>query len=195
MKKYECDTMHEIQTMIKESIEVKKNFLGQSATVMNAAQEIIKCYKAENKVLICGNGGSAADAQHITGELVGRYKLERKGLSAIALSTDTSVLTAWSNDYSYATLFERQVEAHGKKGDVLIGLSTSGNSENVLKAFEKAKEIGMTTISFTGKDGGKLRKLSDVNINVESSNTPRIQECHMLAYHIICELVEKEMVQ
>ncbi len=187
--------MENIKDMIKESIECKEDFLKESANIKEAAKKIVECFKNKNKVLICGNGGSAADAQHIAGELVGRYKLERKGLPAIALTTDTSIMTAWSNDYSYETVFERQVEALATKGDILIGLSTSGNSGNIIKAFEKGKEIGTINISLTGKEGGKIKPLSDININVDSDNTPRIQECHMLAYHIICELVEKEIIQ
>jgi D-sedoheptulose 7-phosphate isomerase len=182
----------EIKESIKESIQAKDIFLGETENIAKAVEEIVKALKSGNKLLICGNGGSAADAQHIAAELVGRYKLERRGLPAIALTTDTSILTAWSNDYSFDTLFERQVEALAKKGDVLLGISTSGNSSNVLKAFEKGKEIGTINISLTGREGGKLKQISDVNINSPSENTPRIQECHVLAYHIICELVEKE---
>jgi D-sedoheptulose 7-phosphate isomerase len=182
-----------IRERINASIEAKRDFLHESHNIKLVAEEIIRCFKNGNKVLIFGNGGSAADAQHITGELVGRYKLERKGLPAIALTTDTSVLTAWSNDYEYATVFSRQVEALAKKGDILLGISTSGNSDNVIRAFEEGKRIGTINISMTGKDGGKLRLVSDLNINSSSHDTPRVQECHLVAYHTICELVEKEM--
>ncbi|MBT4166175.1 D-sedoheptulose 7-phosphate isomerase [archaeon] len=181
---------------IQESIETKKRFLEDSNAI-NAIRIstniIIESLKNNGKILICGNGGSAADAQHITGELVGRYKMERKGLPAIALTTDTSILTAWGNDYEFETIFSRQVEALGKKEDILIGISTSGNSENIIKAIEEAKKIGLRIITFTGHEGGKMKDLSDANINIPSDDTPRIQESHMVAYHTICELVEKEM--
>lgn len=186
--------MEKIKEMMKESIETKEAFLKEAEQISKAIDVMIQCYKNGNKILICGNGGSAADAQHIAAELVGRYKLERKGLPAIALTTDSSILTAWSNDYGFESVFERQVEALGKEGDVLIGLSTSGNSPNVVKAFEKARKMNLKTISLTGNEGGKLKPLSDININVSSKNTPRIQECHLLAYHIICEEVEKQMM-
>jgi D-sedoheptulose 7-phosphate isomerase len=185
-----------IKQRIQESIETKKRFLEDSNAI-NAIRIstniIIESLKNNGKILICGNGGSAADAQHITGELVGRYKMERKGLPAIALTTDTSILTAWGNDYEFETIFSRQVEALGKKEDILIGISTSGNSENIIKAIEEAKKIGLRIITFTGHEGGKMKDLSDANINIPSDDTPRIQESHMVAYHTICELVEKEM--
>ncbi len=189
------DLTKRIGEQINESIEAKKNFHSQIDNIKKVSSKIIQCFKNGNKVLIFGNGGSAADAQHIAGELVGRYKLERKGLPAIALTTDTSVITAWANDYSYDTLFERQVEALAKKDDVLIGISTSGNSKNVIKALKKGKEIGTINISLTGNNGGEVKKLSDLNINSDSKNTPRIQECHLLSYHIICELVEEGMMK
>ena len=187
--------METIKNIIKESIKCKEEFIEQSGNIKKAAEKIVECLKNGNKVLIFGNGGSAADAQHIAGELVGRFKLERKGWPAIALTTDTSILTAWSNDYDYESVFERQVEALAKKGDVLIGISTSGNSQNVVRALDMGKDNGTVNISLTGKDGGKIKPISDVNINSDSDNTPRVQECHVLAYHIICELVEKEMVK
>jgi len=185
--------VEEIKSVIKESIRCKNDFLSEAQNIQKVSEKIIECFKKGNKVLIFGNGGSAADAQHIAGELVGRFKLERKALPAIALTTDTSILTAWSNDYDFSSVFERQVEALAKTGDILFGISTSGNSKNVIKALEKGKEIGTINLSLTGGDGGKIKKASDININSVSKNTPRIQECHMLAYHIICELVEKGM--
>lgn len=191
----EPHSLSTIENMINESIECKKVFLDQAENIEKAAMKIIGCLKSGNKILICGNGGSAADAQHIAGEIVGRFKLERKGWPAIALTTDTSIITAWSNDYDYSSVFERQVEALAKRGDVLLGLSTSGNSENIIKALEKGKEIGTVNISLTGRNGGKIKAISDLNVNVSSENTPRIQECHMTAYHIICEIVELEMVK
>lgn len=187
------EKIKEIKDRIQESIDAKKQFMKEAENIQNAAETIVNCFKKGNKVLIFGNGGSAADSQHIAGELVGRYKLERKALPAIALTTDTSILTAWSNDYDFESVFERQVEALAHEGDVLLGISTSGNSENVVRALKKGKEIGTINISLTGKDGGKIKLLSDVNINSDSDNTPRIQECHMVAYHTICEIVEKEM--
>lgn len=182
-----------IRQRINESIKAKEAFLAEAENIEKAALAILVCLKNNGKILIFGNGGSAADSQHIAGELVGRYKLERKAIPAIALTTDTSILTAWSNDYDFESVFVRQVEALANEGDVLIGISTSGNSKNVILAFEKGKEIGTVNISLTGKDGGKIKPISDININSDSKDTPRIQECHMIAYHTICEIVEKEM--
>ena len=142
--------MKQIIKIIEESIEYKREFIGQAVNIKKAAERIVASVKAGGKLLAFGNGGSAADAQHMAAELVGRYKLERKGYPAIALTTDTSILTAVGNDYGYASIFERQVEALAKKGDVLIGISTSGNSENVVRAFEKGKAIGTFNISLTG---------------------------------------------
>lgn len=144
------------------------------------------------KILLCGNGGSAADAQHLAAELIGRFVKERRSLAAVALTTDTSILTSIANDYSYDTVFERQVEGLGRSGDVLIGISTSGNSENVLRAMKKARDIGMHTIGLTGEDGGKLKAICDLTLTVPSRITARIQEMHILAGHIICELVEED---
>jgi D-sedoheptulose 7-phosphate isomerase len=144
------------------------------------------------KLIIFGNGGSAADAQHIAAELTGRYKSERRGLPAIALTTDTSALTAIANDYGYKNVFSRQVEALAKKGDVVLGISTSGNSKNVIKALKKAKKLGCKTIGLSGKDGGKMSDICDINIVVPSNDTPRIQEMHILIGHIICQSVDNE---
>ena len=143
-----------------------------------------------NKVLLCGNGGSAADAQHIAAELTGRYKTERRGLAGIALTTDTSALTAIGNDYGYDRVFDRQVEALAREGDLLIGISTSGNSKNVNNALKVAKELGCRTIGFSGRDGGGMNDLCDVNIVVPSDNTPRIQEMHILIGHIMCQAID-----
>lgn len=186
-----------IKQRIQESIEAKQKFLAEEENVesiVKVVEEMVGCFKNDGKVLICGNGGSAADAQHISGELVDRFMLERKGLPVIALTTDTSVITAWGNDKDFNDIFARQVEALGKGGDILIGISTSGNSQNIVDAIEKAKEIGIKIISLTGKDGGKIKEISDVNLNVNSESTPRVQEVHEVIYHIVCELVEKEMV-
>ncbi len=187
--------MEKIKQMIEESVKLKQDLTGQTETIKKSADTIVSCFRKGNKVLIFGNGGSAADAQHIAAEFVGRYKLERKGLPAIALTTDSSGLTAISNDYGYESVFSRQVEALAKKGDVLIGLSTTGNSKNVVNAFATGKEIGTINISFTGRDGGELKKHSSLNLNVPSQNTARIQEGHMLIYHIICELAEESMIK
>jgi len=146
-------------------------------------------------LLVCGNGGSASDAMHIAGELVGRYTKERKALNCICLSADPVVLTALANDYGYELVFSRQVEAHGLAGGVLLGLSTSGNSINVVKAFETAKKLGMTTIAMTGEGGGKLAAVSDILIDVPSRRTPEIQQVHNCVYHYICELVEARIAQ
>ena len=143
-----------------------------------------------NKILICGNGGSAADAQHIAAELTGRYKKNRIALPAIALSVDTSALTAIGNDFGFETVFSRQLEALAKEGDLLIAISTSGNSENVINALKKAKELNCRSISLSGKGGGRMNQISDVNIVVPSNDTPRIQEMHILIGHIICQSVD-----
>lgn len=155
-----------------------------------AAAAIIAALKAGGKVLICGNGGSAADAQHFAAELSGRYKRERRPLPGIALTTDTSALTAIANDYGFANVFSRQVEALGKKGDVLVLISTSGESENLLEAAKKARAMGIATVGLLGRGGGRLRPLCGHALVAPSDNTPRIQEMHILAIHIICEMVD-----
>ncbi len=189
MKKY----MQEIDLLFEESINVMKESVNQKKAIAEAVELIAACLKKGNKLLICGNGGSAADAQHIAGELVCRFKIERKAYPAIALTTDTSVLTAWGNDYCFDTVFSRQVEALGNEGDVLIAITTSGNSKNVLEAIKKARSKKLKTIGLIGKDGGKAKDLCDISIMAQSEVTPRIQETHMLIYHIICELVESEL--
>ena len=151
---------------------------------------IVDALKNGNKVLLCGNGGSAADAQHIAAELTGRYKTERRGLPGIALTTDTSALTAIGNDYGYDRIFDRQVESIAQEGDVIIGISTSGNSENVISALKLAQEMKCKTIGFTGRDGGKMNKVCDINLIVPSDNTPRIQEMHILFGHTICQIID-----
>ena len=154
---------------------------------------IVAAFNAGNKVLFCGNGGSAADAQHLAAEFSGRFYKDRKALPAEALHCNTSYLTAVANDYSYDVIYSRLVEGIGNKGDVLIGLSTSGNSNNILKAFEVCKQIGIATIALTGASGGKMKDTCDVLLNVPSSDTPRIQESHIMIGHIICELVEEKL--
>lgn len=163
--------------------------------IIQMANAIIEAYKKKNKVMIAGNGGSAADAQHISGELVNKFYYDREALSAIALSTDTSVLTSWANDKHYDYVFERQVEAHGKEGDILIVISTSGNSQNLVNAVHKARERKMITISLLGKSGGRLKGLCDYEIIVPHSDTARIQEAHKVIYHTICEIVEKAFLK
>jgi D-sedoheptulose 7-phosphate isomerase len=155
-----------------------------------AVDLIVAALSAGKALLVCGNGGSAADAQHITGELVGRFLKERPGLKAICLSSNTAILTAWANDYDYSTVFSRQVEAYGEAGGVLLGISTSGNSANVVKAFEEARRRGMSTIALTGQGGGKLAALSDVLLDAPSGRTPLIQQVHLCLYHYLCEMVE-----
>ncbi|MBW8016029.1 MAG: SIS domain-containing protein [Planctomycetes bacterium] len=160
-------------------------------SVIKAAELIVESYKNGGCVYICGNGGSAADAQHIAGELVGRFLRERKGLPAVAFSTDTSVITAVANDYGYGQIFARQTEALVKEGDVLWGLSTSGTSENIVSAVKLAKEKGAKILTFTGRPDTPLEKLSDVCVSVNAKNSYSAQEIHQIAYHIICDLVEK----
>ena len=153
----------------------------------------VETLKAGNKILLFGNGGSAADAQHIAAELTGRYKTERRGLPGIALTTDTSALTAIGNDYGYDRVFDRQVESLAQKGDLLIGISTSGNSKNVINAFNIGREIGCKIIGFAGRDGGAMNDLCDINLVVPSNDTPRIQEMHILFGHTICQIIDNEL--
>lgn len=185
-----------IKSKIQESIDLKTSLLSNTeilTAVNHTINEIVTCYKNGGKVLWCGNGGSAADAQHLAAELSGRFYYDRPPLFSEALHVNTSYITAVANDYSYDIIYSRLVEAMGKKDDVLIGLSTSGNSANVIKALEKANEMGITTIAFTGKTGGKMNGIGKYLINIPSTDTPRIQECHMLLGHTICELVEMNL--
>ena len=185
-----------IKSKIEESISLKTSLLSNTEilnAVNNTINEIVTCYNAGGKVLWCGNGGSAADAQHLAAELSGRFYYDRPPLFSEALHVNTSYITAVANDYSYDIIYSRLVEAMGKKGDVLIGLSTSGNSAHVIKALEKANELGITTIAFTGKTGGTMNGIGKYLINIPSTDTPRIQECHMLLGHTICELVEMNL--
>jgi len=163
------------------------------STVIAVADLIAKAMQRGNKLLICGNGGSAADAQHMAGEFVCRFTKDRAPLPALALSTDTSVLTAISNDYSYADVFGRQVLAHGKEGDVLFGISTSGNSGNIKCAFEAARRIGVRTILLTGEKASDMETIADVVIKAPSTKTPRIQEMHLIIEHVICEAIEEKI--
>jgi D-sedoheptulose 7-phosphate isomerase len=158
-----------------------------------AISAMVGAFKAGKPVLVCGNGGSASDAMHITGELVGRFLKERKALNAICLSSNPAVLTAWANDYSYETVFSRQVEAYAQPGAVIVGISTSGNSGNVIEAFKVAKAAGMITIALTGEGGGKMKDLTDILLDAPSKSTPMIQQVHICLYHYLCERVEAEM--
>lgn len=177
---------------LEQSVEVLRRTIDTlDPARVEAAIEITAAALRENRaLLVCGNGGSASDAMHITGELVGRFLKERRALKCVCLSSNPSVLTAWSNDYSYDTVFSRQVEAYGEPGGVILGISTSGNSGNVLRAFEQAREMGMKTIGLTGEGGGKMAALSDVLIDVPSRSTPLIQQVHICLYHYLCERVE-----
>jgi len=186
----------QIGEQLRENIRVKQVVINEHVQdIEKIVRMIINTYRGKRKVLVFGNGGSAADAMHFAGELVGRFQIERRGLPAINLSADSSILTAVGNDYGFEAIFERQVEALARQGDVLIGLSTSGNSENVVRAMRKGKELGVRTISLVGKDGGKLRKVCDVSITVPSNNTPRIQETHITIIHIICDLLDQALFQ
>ena len=158
--------------------------------IASAASMLIATLKQGNKILLCGNGGSAADAQHIAAELTGRYKSQRQGLPAIALTTDTSALTAIANDFGYGRVFDRQVEALAQEGDLLIGISTSGNSDNILSALTTAKTKGCQTLGLSGNGGGKMNELCTLNLVIPSSDTPRIQEMHILIGHILCQAVD-----
>jgi D-sedoheptulose 7-phosphate isomerase len=185
----------QILQIIQASIDVKLQVLENKElqkTVGKAVEVLVTAFKNGNKVLFCGNGGSAADAQHLAAEFSGRFYTDREALPAEALHVNTSYMTAVANDYSYDVVYSRMVQGIGKKGDVLVGLSTSGNSINIVKAFETAKSKEMTTIAFTGATGGKMKEISDLLINVPSSDTPRIQESHILLGHIICQLVEEQ---
>ena len=185
---------NEIKSMVQENIEVQRVIIGRfSNGIENAAKLVINTLKNKKKIILIGNGGSAEMCAHIAAEFTGRYKLERKGLPAIALTTDLAAITAIGNDYGFDKIFERQIEALGNEGDVLIALSTSGNSVNILRAVEKARKMGIKVLSLLGKDGGRLKNMSDIEIIVPSDNTPRIQESHLMILHIICELAEKEM--
>ncbi len=187
-----------IEDVFRKGLEVHQktvqNLIDENLNDFTKMVEAVEnSLKNDGKLIIFGNGGSAADAQHIAAELVGRFKMERKGLPAIALSVNTSILTAIGNDYSFDEIFVRQIEAIGKKGDVAIGISTSGNAENVIRAINKAKEIGIATIGLTGKDGGKLKDIVNIPIIIKTEDTARIQECHIFLGHILCEIIENLM--
>jgi len=181
-----------IISILRESADLKLKFAKESIdSVIIASQIINKCFKSGGKILIFGNGGSASDAQHIASEFINRFLLKRRALPAISLVTDSSVLTSIANDYSFENVFSRQIEALGNKNDVAIGITTSGNSVNVLSGLKIAKSIGMTNIVFTGKNINKVKKFSKCIISVPSDSTARVQEVHITVAHIICELVEQ----
>ncbi|WP_456395564.1 D-sedoheptulose 7-phosphate isomerase [Desulfurobacterium sp.] len=177
-----------------ESSDLKRSFIEENKEYLyDVFSKILDRVKEGGKILICGNGGSAADAQHIAAEFIGRFLLDRRALPAIALTTDSSLLTAVGNDFGFDVIFERQVDALGIKGDVLIGISTSGNSENVVRAVLKARQKGLLTVGFLGRDGGKLKNLVDYPIVVKTFSTPRIQEVHITIGHVLCDFIEKSM--
>lgn len=186
--------MEKIKKIIQASINVKESILNDDRLLLavnEAINVIVNAFEKGNKVLFCGNGGSASDAQHLAAEFSGRFYTDRDALPAEALHCNTSYLTAVANDYSYDVIYSRLIKGIGKPGDVLVGLSTSGNSKNIVSAFEVAKEKEMITIAFTGSTGGQMKKLSDVLINIPSDDTPRIQESHITLGHIICQFVEE----
>jgi len=190
------DHINFIQQKLQSSIDLKTQLMNDKLLlekVSTVANKIIECYKNKGKVLFCGNGGSAADSQHLAAELSGRFYYDRPPLFSEALHVNTSYLTAVANDYSYNQVYSRLLQAMGNKGDILIGLSTSGNSGNVVSAFEKANELGMITVGFTGNTGGKMKDLSQILVNIPSLDTPRLQECHMILGHTLCEIVEMQL--
>jgi D-sedoheptulose 7-phosphate isomerase len=190
------NTLQLITERLRESAELKTALLHDEELVEvldSVAQVCVSALNSGRKLIFCGNGGSAADAQHLTAELVGRYLRERTALAAIALTTNSSCLTAIGNDYSYEEIFSRQIEALGNRGDIVIGISTSGNSPNIIQALRVAKRKEMTTIAMTGKSGGKLRDDADFCLRIPSQQTPRIQEAHILLGHILCEIIEESL--
>ena len=185
-----------IKEAIEENIELMSSILHDTifmSQISQLADIMVKSLRRGGTIFFCGNGGSAADAQHLAAELSGRFYFDRAPLPAEALHCNTSYLTAIANDYGFEHVYERLIKGNGKKGDVLVGLSTSGNSLNITKAFETAKNLDITTIAFTGENGGKLKEVADYILQIPSTDTPRIQEAHILIGHIICELIETEM--
>lgn len=192
------DVMTEIKEIIEKSIAVKISLLQDielQTTIMKCVDKIYSALKSGNKILFCGNGGSAADAQHLAAEFSGRFYLDRKALPAEALHVNTSYLTAVANDYSFDVVYSRLVDGIGCEGDILVGISTSGNSKNIINALETANAKGMLTVGMTGESGGQMKNICDLLINVPSNDTPRIQESHILIGHIICQLVEEKYFQ
>lgn len=186
--------MDDIEIQLQDSIDTKKALLSTNLNIIrNIAGVIVAAFKNNHRLYLIGNGGSAADAQHIAGELIGRFKMNRRPLPAVALTTDTSVMTAIANDFGYDTCFARQVEALANPGDVILAFSTSGNSKSILNAVQIARIRGAIAIGFTGKNGGLLKDIVDICLKIPSDNTPRIQECHITVGHILCSIVEKEL--
>jgi D-sedoheptulose 7-phosphate isomerase len=183
------------QSALAEHIQIIQALSDQQCVLNQIASEMVLAVRMGGKILWCGNGGSAADAQHLNGQLVVRFRHDRAGIPSIALSTDTSILTAASNNYGYEHIFQRQVETLARKGDVVVAISTSGNSRNVFLALEAARKIGAVSIAFTGRGGGLIAKAADFLLEVPSSDTPRIQEAHILAGHILCEILEMELME
>ena len=183
--------MEKLNECLNEHIQTAKKMTELLPLIEKAGKLCLEALKDNKKILIAGNGGSAADAQHFSAELTGRFKKERISLPAIALTTDTSALTAIGNDYGYEYVFSRQLEGLGNEGDIFIGISTSGNSQNIINAINKAKDKNIKIITLTGKNGGKMKDLGDINIIIPSNDTPRIQEMHIMVLHMICELIDK----
>ncbi len=186
----------QIQNILRASIDTKQRTLADEQlvrTIEDVTKAIVNAFKNGNKVLFCGNGGSAADAQHLAAEFSGRFYSDRNPLPSEALHCNTSYITAVANDYGYEYVYSRIIKGVGKPGDVLVALSTSGNSVNIIKALEEAKKIGMISVSLTGETGGKMKAISDYLINIPSNDTPRIQETHITVGHIICQLVEEQL--
>jgi len=185
-----------IVRIFKESSQLKEVFVNENLSrIVRVVEAVTGALKAGNKILLFGNGGSAADAQHIAGEFVNRFIIERPPLPAISLSTDTSIITSIGNDYDFSEIFSKQIRAIGQTGDVAWGISTSGKSPNIIKALETAKKMGLVTIGFTGRDGGDIARMVDYSLNVSSNSTPRVQEVHITVAHVICEMVDFKLFQ
>jgi D-sedoheptulose 7-phosphate isomerase len=185
-----------IKDQIKKSYETKQEIYNNEDLlnkIEDVAKKCVELYRGDKKTILAGNGGSAADAQHIAAELVGRYGFDRPSIPSLALTTDTSNLTAIGNDYGYDQVFSRQLDGMGQSGDIFIGISTSGNSQNIINAFEVAKKKNILSVALVGKDGGQMAKMADIALVVPSQSTPRIQESHILIGHIICDIIEKEI--
>jgi len=185
------DNENYVNSQFKELSDMFKMTQELTPKILNVVDVCVNCLRKENKIIFCGNGGSASQSQHLSAELVGRYKLERRAMNSISLTVDTSNLTAIGNDYGFENIFSRQLEGIGRAGDVLIGLSTSGNSKNILNAFNVAKKKTITTIALTGRDGGEMTKIADYSLIVPAQTSAHIQECHLAIGHLICDLIEK----
>jgi len=194
---YKLSKLNKIEKIIEDSINLKKityDDKGLLNLIELSAHTIIDAIKKDKKILIAGNGGSAADSQHMAAEFVSKFYHDRNAIPAIALTTDTSILTSVSNDYDYSNIFARQIEAIGREGDIFIPITTSGNSKNLIKAAQISNNMGIKVIGLTGNNGGKLKQFCNILLDINDTDTPRIQECHLMIEHIICELVEKELM-